>query len=109
MLLLITVAGVLVLRAETPSVCAPPSRVEDATLPVTMAPPDLFHTFKHTFHLRPVSLHITLNGFTLAAADPRCFLQHTMSVDALAAATVHITKDNCLCIFPRVRSPPLPD
>lgn len=108
MQLMITVAGMLVLRTETPSVCDSAS-VEDATLPVTTAPPDLFHTFEQTFHLRPVSLHITLNGFTHAAADPRCFLQHTMSADALAAATVHITKDNCLCIFPHVRSPPLPD
>lgn len=78
-------------------VCRPSSClfVDNVFLPGTITPPDLYHTFEHALHL---SLAVTANVFTHTVAGPQCFL-HT---DALAAETMHVTKDNCLCIFPHV-------
>ncbi len=51
-----------------------------------------------------LALCITLMYSCTQPLISQCFLQHTMSTDALVVGPMHITEDNCLCIFPHVCS-----
>lgn len=71
---------------------------------------DLTRLISHLYaHFSPSALLAATSQLIYSCTQLQCFLQHTMSTDALVAGTMHITEDNCLCIFPHVRSLPLPD
>lgn len=96
----------------TPGVCKLPQMLMQQILLLASPESESYQTANHISDLTgsspptPASVgnHFVYTSLRFHGVSPT----HTMSTVALADGAAHITEDNCLCIFPLVRSPLTP-